>query len=120
MKTDVWLDTTALVDLEFRSAVATSDSWERHEGVEILFMRSGEACWEMTDDDHFTVVLLQIRTNASGIVSKFAQGPHNGVYFRFTGGKQNHALHGFSTVFDQVSQVQTVVFDLLYGLVERL
>ena len=41
---------------EFRSAVATSDSWEQHDGVEILFMRSGEACWELTDDDHFTVV----------------------------------------------------------------
>jgi AraC-like DNA-binding protein len=41
---------------EFRSAVATSDSWERHDGVEILFMRSGEACWELTDDDRFMVV----------------------------------------------------------------
>ena len=41
---------------EFRTAVATSDSWEQHDGVEILFMRSGEACWELTDDDRFTVV----------------------------------------------------------------
>ncbi len=41
---------------EFRSAVATSDSWEQHDGVEILLMRSGEACWETTDDDHYTVV----------------------------------------------------------------
>lgn len=41
---------------EFRSAVATSDSWEQHDGVEILFMRSGEACWELDEDDDFTVV----------------------------------------------------------------
>ncbi len=30
----------------FRRAVMTSDSWEEHEGTEILFMLSGEACWE--------------------------------------------------------------------------
>ena len=41
---------------QFRSAVATSDSWEQHDGVEILFMRSGEACWELGDDDQFIVV----------------------------------------------------------------
>ena len=36
---------------QFRNAVATSDSWEQHEGVEILFMRSGEACWDLADEN---------------------------------------------------------------------
>jgi AraC-like DNA-binding protein len=40
---------------QFRSAVATADTWEEHQGVEILFMRSGEACWELADE-RFLVV----------------------------------------------------------------
>jgi AraC-like DNA-binding protein/mannose-6-phosphate isomerase-like protein (cupin superfamily) len=39
---------------QFRSAVATSDSWEQHGGIEILFMLSGEACWDLPDD-HFSM-----------------------------------------------------------------
>ena len=39
---------------QFRSAVATSDSWEQHDGIEILFMQSGEACWDLPDD-HFSM-----------------------------------------------------------------
>lgn len=39
---------------QFRNAVATSDSWEQHDGIEILFMRSGEACWDLTDE-HFSM-----------------------------------------------------------------
>jgi AraC-like DNA-binding protein len=38
---------------QFRSAVPTSDSWEVHDGIEILFMQSGEACWDLPDD-HFS------------------------------------------------------------------
>jgi AraC-like DNA-binding protein len=40
---------------QFRSAVATADTWEQHDGVEIVFMRSGEACWELADE-RFLVV----------------------------------------------------------------
>jgi AraC-like DNA-binding protein len=39
---------------QFRSAVPTSDSWEVHDGIEILFMQSGEACWDLPDD-HFSM-----------------------------------------------------------------
>lgn len=39
---------------QFRSAVATSDSWEEHDGIEILFMQSGEACWDLPDE-HFSM-----------------------------------------------------------------
>jgi AraC-like DNA-binding protein len=39
---------------QFRNAVATSDSWEVHDGLEVLFMRSGEACWDLSDD-HFSM-----------------------------------------------------------------
>jgi AraC-like DNA-binding protein len=39
---------------QFRNAVATSDSWEQHDGLEILFMRSGEACWDLADE-HFSM-----------------------------------------------------------------
>jgi AraC-like DNA-binding protein len=39
---------------QFRSAVATSDSWEQHGGIEILFIQSGEACWDLPDD-HFSM-----------------------------------------------------------------
>lgn len=31
---------------QFAQAVATSDSWEEHDGIEIVLVRSGEACWE--------------------------------------------------------------------------
>jgi len=39
---------------QFRNAVPTSDSWEQHEGIEILFMQSGEACWDLPND-HFSM-----------------------------------------------------------------
>jgi len=39
---------------QFRSAVPTSDSWEEHDGIEILFMQSGESCWDLPDD-HFSM-----------------------------------------------------------------
>src|SRR3954466_15192796 len=39
---------------QFRRPVATSDSWEQHGGIEILFMQSGEACWDLPDD-HFSM-----------------------------------------------------------------
>lgn len=39
---------------QFRSAVPTSDSWEEHDGIEILFMQSGEACWDLPDE-HFSM-----------------------------------------------------------------
>jgi AraC-like DNA-binding protein len=39
---------------QFRRAVPTSDSWEEHDGIEILFMQSGEACWDLPDD-HFSM-----------------------------------------------------------------
>lgn len=31
----------------FREAIATSDSWDQHEGIELVLMRSGEAAWEV-------------------------------------------------------------------------
>ncbi|MEO7222662.1 MAG: AraC family transcriptional regulator [Devosia sp.] len=39
---------------QFRNAVPTSDSWEEHGGIEILFMQSGEACWDLPDE-HFSM-----------------------------------------------------------------
>ena len=40
---------------QFRNAVPTTDDWERHDGVELLFLQSGEACWDLPDD-HFSLV----------------------------------------------------------------
>jgi len=31
----------------FRRGIATDDSWEQHPGPEVLFLRAGEACWEL-------------------------------------------------------------------------
>jgi len=39
---------------QFRNAVPTSDSWEQHNGIEIVFVQSGEACWDLPDD-HFSM-----------------------------------------------------------------
>jgi AraC-like DNA-binding protein len=39
---------------QFRNAVPTSDSWEEHGGIEIVFMQSGEACWDLPED-HFSM-----------------------------------------------------------------
>jgi AraC-like DNA-binding protein len=39
---------------QFRNAVPTSDTWEMHDGIEILFMQSGEACWDLPDE-HFSM-----------------------------------------------------------------
>lgn len=39
---------------QFRNAVPTSDTWEEHGGIEIVFMQSGEACWDLPDD-HFSM-----------------------------------------------------------------
>jgi len=32
--------------VQFRNAVATTDSWDDHGGAELVFVRTGEACWE--------------------------------------------------------------------------
>jgi AraC-like DNA-binding protein len=39
---------------QFRNAVPTSDTWEEHGGIEIVFMQSGEACWDLPED-HFSM-----------------------------------------------------------------
>jgi AraC-like DNA-binding protein len=35
---------------QFRRGIATVDSWEQHRGPELLFLRSGEACWELAGE----------------------------------------------------------------------
>lgn len=61
---------------QFRSAVPTSDSWERHDGVEFLFLQSGEACWDLPDD-HFSLVTgSQAMTFPAGLRHRIA----NGIY----------------------------------------
>ncbi|WP_423065169.1 helix-turn-helix domain-containing protein [Devosia sp. CN2-171] len=61
---------------QFRSAVPTSDSWEVHDGVEILFMQSGEACWDLPDD-HFSMA-----TGSQAVIIPAGQRHRisNGVY----------------------------------------
>ena len=61
---------------QFRSAVATSDSWEQHDGVEILFMRSGEACWDLADENLSVVTGGQAVLFPAGRRHRIA----NGVY----------------------------------------
>lgn len=41
--------------VHFRRAVATMDSWDDHAGMELVFVRSGEACWEYPDNRLFMV-----------------------------------------------------------------
>ncbi len=61
---------------QFRNAVATSDDWDSHDGVELVFVRNGEGCWEYPDGR-----LLRV-SGGNGIL--FPPGrPHrivNGVY----------------------------------------
>jgi AraC-like DNA-binding protein len=61
---------------QFRSAVATTDSWEEHEGIELLFMQSGEACWDLADDH------LSLATGSQAIVLPAGRRHRisNGVY----------------------------------------
>jgi AraC-like DNA-binding protein len=61
---------------QFRSAVPTSDSWEEHDGIEILFMQSGEACWDLPDD-HFSMA-----TGSQAVIFPAGQRHRisNGVY----------------------------------------
>jgi AraC-like DNA-binding protein len=47
---------------QFRSAVATSDDWEQHDGIEILFLQSGEACWDLAGDQ------LSMATGSQAVV----------------------------------------------------
>lgn len=35
---------------DLRQGIATTDSWEQHDGPEILFLCAGEACWELAND----------------------------------------------------------------------
>jgi len=61
---------------QFRNAVPTSDSWEQHEGVEFLFLQSGEACWDLPDD-HFSLVTgSQAMIFPAGLRHRIA----NGIY----------------------------------------
>ena len=32
--------------VQFRAGVATDDSWDEHDGMEFIFIRGGESCWE--------------------------------------------------------------------------
>lgn len=41
--------------VHFRRAVATADSWDDHDGMELVFVRSGEACWEYPGNRLFRV-----------------------------------------------------------------
>lgn len=61
---------------QFRSAVPTSDTWETHNGIEILFMQSGEACWDLPDD-HFSMA-----TGSQAVIFPASQRHRisNGVY----------------------------------------
>jgi AraC-like DNA-binding protein len=61
---------------QFRSAVATSDTWEQHDGIEILFIQSGEACWDLPDE-HFSMA-----TGSQAIIFPARQRHRisNGVY----------------------------------------
>jgi AraC-like DNA-binding protein len=61
---------------QFRSAVATADSWEQHDGAEILFMRSGEACWDLEDENLSVVTGGQAVFFPAGQRHRIA----NGVY----------------------------------------
>ncbi len=42
--------------VQFRKAVATADSWDDHDGMELIFVRNGEACWEYPGNRLFRVV----------------------------------------------------------------
>lgn len=61
---------------QFRSAVATTDSWEQHEGIELLFLQSGEACWDLADDH------LSLATGSQAIILPAGRRHRisNGVY----------------------------------------
>ena len=61
---------------QFRSAVPTSDTWEQHDGIEILFMQSGEACWDLPDD-HFSMA-----TGSQAVIFPAGQRHRisNGIY----------------------------------------
>ena len=61
---------------QFREAVATPDSWDKHDGVEIVFVRSGEACWERDDDGMAVVSGGQAVMFPAGLRHRIA----NGVY----------------------------------------
>jgi AraC-like DNA-binding protein len=41
--------------VQFRKAVATADSWDDHDGMELIFVRGGEACWEYPGNRLFRV-----------------------------------------------------------------
>ncbi len=41
--------------VHFRRAVATADSWDDHDGMELVFVRNGEACWEYPGNRLFRV-----------------------------------------------------------------
>ena len=86
---------------QFRNAVPTSDTWEEHDGIEILFMQSGEACWDLPDD-HFSMA-----TGSQAVI--FPAGRRhrisNGVYtpcrllwmvFQPKGPRQRHRRASFS------------------------
>ena len=60
----------------FRTAVATADTWNCHDGAEIVFLLNGEACWEIADD-----ILVPLSGGQSAIFE--AKLPHritNGIY----------------------------------------
>lgn len=61
---------------QFRNAVATTDTWEEHEGIELLFLRSGEACWDLADDH------LSLATGSQAIILPAGRRHRisNGVY----------------------------------------
>ncbi|WP_046866980.1 helix-turn-helix domain-containing protein [Microvirga massiliensis] len=60
----------------FRRAVVTNDSWEAHDGTEILFMLNGEACWEFDDERLFQVTGGQALVFQAGSKHRIV----NGIY----------------------------------------
>jgi AraC-like DNA-binding protein len=76
---DFGIDELAVFGLcQFREAVLTPDTWQRHAGTEIVFVLDGETCWEFPEERMIQVSGGHALVFPPGVAHRVA----NGIYPR--------------------------------------
>ena len=97
----------------FRRGIATLDNWEQHAGPELLFLRAGEACWELAGERLAHATGGQALIFPSGVRHRIVNGiypPGRAVWIVFASQEQALARPGLFPPRE---------IEALFGIAER-
>jgi AraC-like DNA-binding protein len=113
---------------DLRQGIATSDSWDQHDGPEILFLCAGEACWELSTERLAQVAGGQALIIPAGMRHRIVNGiypPERAVWIVFAAREPALARPGLFSqqeleVLFQIARRQETPVALPDVLVRRL